>query len=141
MNSARARSGFTLLEVMLALMVFSIAVVALVTTINGVGNASTESRIYREVQSRLESLMTEFTRTPVDPSVPAGERNLEKTIRENGVEYRIKKATVEITNKDGQMLPDMFTVKATARWKEAGHDEELAAETLVYPPLYAPARQ
>jgi len=140
MSSSRNHSGFTLLEVMLALMVFSMAVVALVGAINGIGNASTESRVYREVESRLESFMTEITRMPPDPSVPiGGDRTSEKTVRENGVEYRIKKAPVEITNKDRQVLPDMFTVKATARWKEGGHDEELSAETIVYPPLYAPA--
>jgi len=139
MNTTRGRSGFTLLEVMLALMVFSIAVVSLVAAINGVGNASTESRVFREVESRLESLLTEVTRTPKDPSAPAvADRTWEKTVKENGVEYHIKKAPFEITNKDGQVLPDMFTVKATARWKEGGHDEELNAETLVYPPLYAP---
>jgi prepilin-type N-terminal cleavage/methylation domain-containing protein len=140
MNTDRHRSGFTLLEVMLALMVFSMAVVALVTAINGIGNASTESRQYREVQSRLESLLTEITRMPPDPSAAPGDRTLEKTVRENGVEYRIKKAPLELTNKDGQQLPDMFTVTATARWKEGGGDAELSAETMVYPPLYAPAR-
>ena len=139
MSSSRHHSGFTLLEVMLAMMVFSMAVVALVSAINGMGNASTESRLYREVQSRLESLMTEFTRMPPDPSALTGDRVTEKTIRENGVEYRVKKAPVEIKNKDGQVLPEMFTVKVTARWKEAGHDEEMDADTIVHPPLYAPA--
>lgn len=138
MNTARGRSGFTLLEVMLALMVFSIAVVSLVAAINGVGNASTESRVFREVESRLESLLTEVTRTPKDPSAAAADRTLEKAVKENGVEYHLKKDPVEIANKDGQVLPDMFTVKATARWKEGGHDQELNAETIVYPPLYAP---
>lgn len=138
MNTAHRRSGFTLLEVMLALMVFGIAVVALVGAINGVGNASTESRVYREVESRLESLLTEVTRMPRDPSAQPAERTWEKTVRENGVEYHIKKTPVDITNKEGQVLPDMFTIKVTARWKEGGRDEELGAETLLYPPLYAP---
>lgn len=140
MNFARKRSAFTLLEVMLALMVFSMAVVALVGAINGIGNASTESRVYREVESRLESLMTELSRMPPDPAVSEGERITEKNIRENGVEYRIKKAPVEITNKDGRVLPEMFTVKVVARWKDGGHIEEMSAETIAYPPLYAPAR-
>jgi hypothetical protein len=107
------------------------AVVALVAAINGVGNASTESRIYREVESRLESLLTEITRMPQDPSVAPGDRSLEKTVRENGVEYRIKKAPVEITNKDGQVLPEMFTLKATARWKEGGHGLQNVVDALM----------
>lgn len=130
-------SAFTLVEVILALMVFSMAVVALVGAINGIGSASTESRVYREVESRLESLLTEISRMPPDPAVAGGDRITEKTIRENGVEYRIKKAPVEITNKDDAILPEMFTVKATARWKDGGQNQELNAETLVYPPLYA----
>ena len=135
----RNRSAFTLLEVMLALMVFSMAVVALVAAINGIGNASTESRVFREVESRLESLMTEISRMPPDPAVSGGDRITGKTVRENGVEYRIKKAPVEITNKDNQVLPEMYSVKAAARWKEGGQFAELSAESLVYPPLYAPA--
>jgi prepilin-type N-terminal cleavage/methylation domain-containing protein len=138
MNTAHRRFGFTLLEVMLALMVFSIAVVALVAAINGVGNASTESRVFREVESRLESLLTEVTRMPKDPSASPTERTWEKTVKENGVEYHLKKTPVEITNTEGQVLPEMFTIKATARWKEGGQEEELVAETIVYPPLYAP---
>jgi Tfp pilus assembly protein PilV len=139
MKLPRNRSAFTLLEVMLALMVFSMAVVALVAAINGIGNASTESRVFREVESRLESLMTEISRMPPDPAVSGGDRIMEKTVRENGVEYRIKKAPVEITNKDNQVLPEMYSVKAAARWKEGGQFAELSAESLVYPPLYAPA--
>ncbi len=140
MSTSRHRSGFTLLEVMLALMVFSMAVVALVTAINGIGNASIESRQYREAQSRLESLMTEITRMPPDPTAAPSDGSLDKKVREDGVEYRIKKTPVEITAKDGQILPDMFTVKATATWREGGSDAELSAETLVYPPMYAPVR-
>lgn len=140
MTRARRSPGFTLLEVMLALMVFSIAVVALVSAINATGNASTEARLYREMQSRLESLMTEVTRMPPEPTASPDDRIFEKTVRENGVEYHIRKEPVEIANKDGQVLPGIFTVKATARWKDGAQDGLLEADTLVYPPLYAPPR-
>jgi prepilin-type N-terminal cleavage/methylation domain-containing protein len=137
----RPRScGFTLLEVMLALMVFGIAVVALVGAINGVGNASTESRLYREVQAKLDSLMTEMTRMPQDPASLSSDKSEEKTVKENGVEYRLKKAPVDLSNIDGQTLPDMYSVKGVAHWKESGFDQEMTAETLLYPPLYAPAQ-
>lgn len=139
MKTALGPSGFTLLEVMLALMVFGIAVVALVGAINGVGMASTESRMYREVQAKLDSLMTEMTRMPPDQSQLSNDKTEEKTVKENGVEYRLKKAPViDLVNIDGQTLPDMFAVKGVARWKEGGADHEMSAEELVYPPLYAP---
>jgi prepilin-type N-terminal cleavage/methylation domain-containing protein len=133
-------SGFTLLEVMLALFVFGIAVVSLVGAINGVGVASTESRMYREVEAKLDSLMTEMTRMPPDQSPLSGNKPEEKSLKENGVEYRLKKTAVnDLLNIDGQALPDMFAVKGVARWKEGGADNEMSAEVLVYPPLYAPA--
>src|SRR6478672_2836021 len=84
-KTALRPSGFTLLEVMLALFVFGIAVVSLVGAINGVGVASTESRMYREVEAKLDSLMTEMTRMPPDQSPLSGNKPEEKTLKENGV--------------------------------------------------------
>ena len=130
-------SGFTLFEVLLALMIFSVAVIALVEAINGMGNASVEARRNQEIVARLNSLMTEVTRLPGKPGT--SDRSLDKTMTENGVDYHVKITPVELANKDGQPLPNMYAVKATARWKDSGHPEEINAETIMYPPLYVPA--
>ena len=60
-------------------MVFSIAVVALVAAINGVGNASTESRVYREVSPGWSRCMTETTPDAAGSVSPrAGDRTGKK---------------------------------------------------------------
>ena len=137
MRPGHRSSAFTLLEVLLALLVFSIAVVALVEVINTMGRAMIEARRNREITARLESLMLETTRKPRPQESPGG-RGFESTTRVDGVEYHLKMAPVEMTNADGEPLPDLHTVRATARWKEGGQDQEMSAETLLYPSLYAP---
>jgi prepilin-type N-terminal cleavage/methylation domain-containing protein len=127
--------GFTLLETILALMIFSIAVVSLVGAINGMGNASTEARRTREVQAQLETLILEITRH-VPQEIVAGQRSYEKSTNRDGVEYRIAMAAVELTNQDGQPLQGIYSVKAEAHWTDGGHKEALNAETMLFPPLY-----
>ena len=137
MKKAHSSDGFTLFEVLIALMIFSMAVIALVGAINGVGNASVEARRNREIVAKLESLLTEITRMPVKPGT--GDSSLEKTVSENGVAYHITKSKAVLSTQDDQALKDMYSVKGTARWNDGGRPEEIAAETLVYPQLYAPA--
>ncbi|MDB6139614.1 MAG: hypothetical protein JWO94_2686, partial [Verrucomicrobiaceae bacterium] len=52
--------GMTLLEVILALALFTTAAVALVVTINSIGSAVIEARNMRAVQQGIESIMDEY---------------------------------------------------------------------------------
>jgi prepilin-type N-terminal cleavage/methylation domain-containing protein len=136
--SRLCRRGFSLLETILALMVFSIAVVALVGAINGMGNASVEARRTREVQAQLEAMMLDATRKPPQEIV-SGQQSYETGSRQDGVDYHLAMQIIELANADGQTLPGLYSVKATARWTEAGAKQEISADTLTYPPLfYAP---
>ncbi len=137
MKTARISRGFTLFEVIIALMVFSVAVIALVGAINGIGDASVEARRQREVTARLESLITEFARRPWPKGT--GDLSMEKKLNENGVEYFIKISKAELTNREGLPLSEMYSVITTARWKDGSRQEETGAETMMYAPLYAPA--
>lgn len=130
-----AQRGFTLLETILALLLFSVAVVSLVGAINGMGNASTEARRVREVQAQLESMVLEITRRP-PAEIVAGQRSYDKTSSAGGVDYRIAMAMVDMTNQDGQPVQGIYSVKADARWTDAGHKEMLAVESMVYPPFF-----
>jgi type II secretory pathway pseudopilin PulG len=137
MKRTRQSEGFTLLEALLAVLIFGLAVVALVEAINSMGRTTIQARQNRAVVSRLESLMTEFTRLPPQPA-SAGDQIIEKTVKEDGVEYHLRMEPANLKNKDSQDLSGLFLVKATARWKEGSKPDEISAETLVYPPLYAP---
>ncbi len=129
------RRGFTLLETMLALMVFSMAVVALVGVIANMGDASVEARRTREVQSQLESMMLEATRQPPQEIV-SGQQSYDKTMRNGGVDYHLQMAHIDLTNQDGQQLPGIYTVKVTAAWTDGGAKRQMSADSMVYPPLF-----
>ncbi|WP_009965471.1 type IV pilus modification PilV family protein [Verrucomicrobium spinosum] len=134
----RGAPAFTLLEALMALMVFSTAVISLVAAINGIGTAWNDIREDLSVQSRLESLLVEATRKP-DPNQPSGHvAPGERKMEENGVSYLVKIEPLELANREGHELPQLMRVRAIARWNDGGRDREETAETWMWPPLYAP---
>ncbi len=130
--------GFTLIEVLFSLLIFSVAAVSLVQAINILGTAGVEARSDRSIQDRLDNLLLETTRKPLPPM------NLNspftETHRENNVTYEVRIEPLEMTNKDNQRLNDLYKVQAKALWNENGREQRMTAETWMYPPLYAPPR-
>lgn len=57
-------AGMTLLEVVLALAVFSVAAVALVGTINQIGEAAFEAQQIRTIEQGIESLLDYYSKLP-----------------------------------------------------------------------------
>jgi prepilin-type N-terminal cleavage/methylation domain-containing protein len=128
------RQGMTLLEVVLALAVFSIAALALVGTLNQIAEAASESQILLEVEQNLESLIDEYGKMPQM-------RELEEEIKpgSDGVAYRVKVETVkDLRNKDGRFLQDMFKITAIARWNDGGVVMELQADSMRYAGAFLP---
>ena len=122
--------GFTLLKTLLALMVFCIAVVALVEALTQLGNTTLHRRREATVQEHMRSLLIEQTRLPDMPSEAKGE--------EDNVTYTVRRMPLELRNKDGQPLPDLFEISVTATWLEGRVLQQATAETWVYPPLFRP---
>ena len=134
MISNARRQGMTLLEVVLALAVFSIAALALVGTLNQIAEAASESQILLEVEQNLESLIDEYGKMPQM-------RELEEEIKpgSDGVAYRVKVETVkDLRNKDGRFLQDMFKITAIARWNDGGGVMELQADSMRYAGAFLP---
>ena len=128
------RQGMTLLEVVLALAVFSIAALALVGTLNQIAEAASESQILLEVEQNLESLIDEYGKMPQM-------RELEEEIKpgSDGVAYRVKVEMVkDLRNKDGRFLQDMFKITAIARWNDGGGVMELQADSMRYAGAFLP---
>lgn len=120
--------AFTLLETLLALMIFSIAVVALVEAVNQLGKDTLHRRREAAVQERARSLLTEHTRLPNPPE--------ETRLQEDDVTYTIRRVKLELKNRDGLPLNDLFEVRVTAEWLEGREPQTISAETWVYPPLF-----
>lgn len=139
--SHASRGAFTLLEVLLALFVFSLAVISLVEAINSTGRTAMLSRRERQVQARLESLLVEATHSPEFlAKVRTGEPQ-ESTLKEGDMTFITRARPLELKNEDEQPLVDLFVVNVTATWKEGRDSQEVTAETWVFPPLFQPRQQ
>lgn len=123
---------------MLALFIFSIAVVALIEAINSTGRTSVIARRERQVQARLDSLLTEATRSPEFLAKFRTNQPQELTVKEGDLTFVIRAKPLELKNEDGQPLPDLYGINATGRWKEGREEQEVSAETWVFPMLYLP---
>jgi prepilin-type N-terminal cleavage/methylation domain-containing protein len=122
------RKGFTLLETLLALMVFSTAVVALVEAVHQLGEHTLLRRHEAAVQERMRSLLVEHTRRPDDIE--------EVKLQEGDVTYTVTHTPLELKDRDGQPVEGLFEVRVTAAWKEGQVPQQASAETWVYPPLF-----
>ncbi len=120
--------GFTLLETLLALMVFSLAVVALVEVIHQLGGTTLLQRREAEVQEHMQLLLIEHTRLPDAPE--------QAEYKEGDVVYTVKRVPLELRNQDGQPLQNLFEVRVTAEWLEGSLKQQATAETWFYPPLF-----
>jgi prepilin-type N-terminal cleavage/methylation domain-containing protein len=130
-----SKRGFTLFETLLALMIFSVAIVALVEAVNQLGNTTLHMRREAAVQERLRSLLLENTRLPMPAPLPAGEEH----IHDGDVTFTIQREPITgLSNRDGQTLQDLFSVRVTAEWREGAGIRQAVAETWVYPPLFRP---
>lgn len=136
MAASIQRHGMTLLEVVIALAVFSIAALALVGTINKIADTATESQKFLEVEQTLESLIDEYGKMPQM-------RDLEEEIKPgpDGVAYRVVIEQIkDLKNQDGTFLQDIFRVQAFARWNDGSGPTEVMAETLRNAGAYLPVQ-
>jgi hypothetical protein len=109
-------------------MIFSLAVVALVEAVNQLGSDTLHQRREAAVQERVRSLLVEHSRLPNAPE--------ETQIEEEGVKFTIRRTKLDLKNRDGMRLSDLFEVRVTAEWLEGREPQTLSAETWVYPPLF-----
>ena len=123
----------TLLEVMLALMIFAIAAVAYVGAINQMGESVIITSTVRNVEIGLSSYLDEYSKAP-----QIQELDKEFKADENGIIYRIVIKPVEnLKNKQNQPIVGIFRVLVTAKWKDGGNARTMEAETLRYAGMYA----
>ncbi len=126
------RRGFTLLETLLALIVFSMAVVALVEAVHQLGKQTLLRRREATVQERIRSLLLEQTRTPV----PNPKEEIK--LKEGDTTYTIRRSKLELSDRDGQAVQGLFEIRVTAEWLEGRELQQATAETWVFPPLFEP---
>lgn len=125
----RQAQGFTLLETLLALMIFSMAVVGLVEAVNQLGLTTIHQRRESQVQERMRSLLTERTRLPL----PQEE---ETKAQEGDTTYTIQHQKLQLQDKEGVQIEGLYEVRVTAQWTEGREPQVATVETWLYPPLF-----
>lgn len=133
----RGFPAFTLLETLLAVLVFSLAVVALVEAVNQLGNTTLLRRQEAILQDRMRSLLVEQTRLLWLKPVPTSAVS-EEVLQEGGVTYTLNLQPLDLQNYEGQPLTEMLEATIMAVWTEGGRRHEASASTWVYLPLFRP---
>ena len=123
--------GFTLLEVLIALGMFVLAVGGLALALDRAFSASIILRREDEVRQQIESLIDQAMVLPIDTL----QQGLESGPDELGAKYSTQAEPVEdLVNKDQETLGGIWKISVRATWDEGGKQQEWKEEFLRYHP-------
>ncbi|MEI7864426.1 MAG: prepilin-type N-terminal cleavage/methylation domain-containing protein [Chthoniobacterales bacterium] len=125
------RGGFTLLEVLVALAMFVLAVGGLALALDRSFAASNALRRNDEIRQQIESLLDQAMLLPIE-ELQSGRETEPDAL---GVKYTSSAEPVEdLRNKDDQPLVGIWRVMVKAVWKEQGEEQTWKEEFLRYQP-------
>lgn len=128
------RRGFLLLEMVLALAVFSIAVTGFVVALHRMADTASRAQSEMKITRILDSALDETLSIPV---LEEGETN--STVADSGIELDTSiKLLDQLQNEDGQPLQEMYRIEINAKWFENGEWQNRAVETWRYGRMYQP---
>lgn len=133
----RQSRGFLLLEVLLALGVFMIAVTGFTIALHRTSDLATATQRQLRITRLLESALMKAMSMPVLEEGTTSENVAEMANEGMEMETTIEPLE-EIENEDGQLLQEMYRIEVVARWFENGIPQEEMAETWRYSRLYQP---
>ena len=125
--------GFALLEVLLAVAVFSTAATGFVVALHKTGEVAAATQREMKITRVLESALHEALSLP---TLEEGKTTLE--LEDSGMEIDTLIEPIEIENQDGQLLQEMYRIEVTVFWIEDDEWQERSAETWRYARLYQP---
>lgn len=134
--SRAPRHGFMLMEAMVAIAIFAVAVVGLARVLNSTAKFAAEARAAGEVTRKMESLLEEAMHMP---AMEPGQWPVEAD--ERGLAFLTVIEEAEVTNQDGIVLEGVFKIEITAERRRPGRGPDVwKINTLAYPPLYGTSR-
>lgn len=126
--TARHRQGMVLLEVIIALTIFSVVALGLVVALNESFSAA-QDRNAADIAARgLRNQLALLRSGPVAP----GERDLSADA--GGMSYHVEIAPESMLDQKGQPVSGLYRATITAQWKRDGHAEKRGISELVYQP-------
>jgi len=138
---ARLKSGYVLLEIIIALGLFSAVAVSLVKALHMTSQTASliqsEMKIERILQSALLDALSNPNLEEGEQTVDLTEITGDDTSFENSqIETIIE--PMELENEDGQLLQKMFRIEVVFHWQTDDGWQEQRAETWRYANLYKP---
>jgi len=125
----RSRShGYLLMEVMLAVGIFAMAGVGLISGLNELSKTYVQSRRINEIRTNLESQLNNARIMPL----VVGKQSLKPDA--DGVAYETEVALLELTNDDKVVLANLYRLTVTAHWNEGNVPQDEKAEVYIYQP-------
>ena len=123
--------GFTLLEVLIALGMFMLAVTGLALALDRAFAASILLRRDDEIRQQIESLVDQAMVLPIDRL----QQGVESGPDALGAKYSSVAEPVEdLVNKDEETLGGLWKITVRATWEEGSQEQEWKEEFLRYQP-------
>ncbi|MEI7955556.1 MAG: hypothetical protein WCJ66_10350 [Verrucomicrobiota bacterium] len=130
----KGQSGFLLLEVVLALAVFSAAATGFAVAMNAMAKAALFAQSELHITRILDSALDETLSLPV-----LEEGTTTTPVAKTGIEMATTITILDsLENQDGNLLQEMYLITVTARWYESGEWKQRSAETWRYGRMYQP---
>lgn len=133
----RNAAGFLLLEALLAIGVFAIAVTGFTMALSRTADLADQAQRRLTITRLLKSSLAEAMSYPV---LEEGKTSVAVDEMANqGMEIvTTVELLPEMENEDGQLLQEMYRIEVAAHWSENGVPQEEKAETWRYSRLYQP---
>lgn len=129
LRRSAAIKAFSLLEIVIALTVFVIAISGLFAALQQIGMNSAAFAQDRGIQYGLEAILTEAKHLPVE------EMSFERMDEAQGVRYTVTAEPASLANIDGEALDDLYLLRAMADFEGMGGGIQTeVAEIYVYKP-------
>ena len=126
MKKRAIKSGVLLLEVISALGIFAIVVIALSRALNDTINTSmVEGRLF-EMRQDILNLLSDAR----IGKLKVGDNDLGKDV--NDVQFNQKLTPLKLKNNDNESLDNLYNLSIIATWTESGASQENKAEIYVY---------
>jgi type II secretory pathway component PulJ len=128
MKTRRSLRAFTLFEVMLALAIFSMAILGLALSLQKMVEASLETRQDNEVRRELDSRLAIFRQKQIQP----GTQDLGQD--KAGRVYEGETTLLELKNRRNVALNGLYRLTVRTKWKAGATEEERSCSLYVYQP-------
>jgi prepilin-type N-terminal cleavage/methylation domain-containing protein len=120
--------GFVLWEILLALTIFCVVAVALITAVHQILDASILLRDESQVRLELQNILTETAATKLKPG------KSEMQVGDGRVHYEKEIRAVQAKTAAGVVLANLYQITVQASWRASGQERSGHAEVIVYRP-------